>query len=168
MATQLSGGEAVIKSWDYGISKSNVKTTANLTVTNRRIISERSSKKAFERFEVPLKYVKNVSGELTSPKARILVIILGIILIPVIIGIVILVKEYKRCHQARFLLNIYTKDPEGNTLTIGMSSYKAKKTGFFARLFSGKKVPKIKVDKAKAQEIIEQLGSIIMNYQNNN
>ena len=118
MATQLSGGEAVIKSWDYGISKSNVKTTANLTVTNRRIISERSSKKAFERFEVPLKYVKNVSGELTSPKARILVIILGIILIPVIIGIVILVKEYKRCHQARFLLNIYTKDPEGNTLTI--------------------------------------------------
>lgn len=168
MATQLSGGEAVIKSWDYGISKSNVKTTANLTVTNRRIISERSSKKAFERFEVPLKYVKNVSGELTSPKARILVIILGIILIPVIIGIVILVKEYKRCHQARFLLNIYTKDPEGNTLTIGMSSYKAKKTGFFARLFSGKKAPKIKVDRAKAQEIIEQLGSIIMNYQNNN
>ncbi len=160
MATRLTAGESVIKSWDYGTVKERTKTTANLTVTNKRIISTISDKKSIDREEVPLSSVKSITGAVNSPKARWYVILIGIIfLITIIIGIAILVAEYKRCHSATLTLAVITEGFEGTPLEIGMSSIKD--DSWIGKLLSGRRKPIIKVNYDAAKDIVENLGSIV-------
>lgn len=163
MEIKYANEEQVIKSWDYaksGKSLSKNKVQHNLTLTNKRVIATSENATSLTRNEVPIKAVKNVSGEFkrNGKLFPILKIVFGAIFTICIIGIIIKgfgikmisggIAELKSCV---FELTLTTAGEEGSALRVGASR------GLI-------KIPtKIKVftDKVVAREIINEVGAII-------
>lgn len=163
MEIKFANEEQVIKSWDYaksGKTFSKNKVQHNLTLTNKRVIATSENATSLTRNEVPIKAVKNVSGEFkrNGKLFPILKIIFGALFTICIIGIIIKgfgikmlssgISELKSCI---FELTLTTAGEEGSALKVGAAR------GLI-------KMPtKIKVftDKTIAREIINEVGAII-------
>ncbi len=65
MEVKQINGEKVLKSWDYGKSRT---AKANLTVTDKRIVSTVEHNKGIDRAEMPLEKVKTVDVFYGKPK----------------------------------------------------------------------------------------------------
>ncbi len=86
MDLNLTQGEAVIKSWDYGKKYDGMASSEknlNLTVTTERIIAVEYSDSHLEKKEIPIKLVKSVNGtyKKRSVLGGLLFIFLGTLLI---------------------------------------------------------------------------------------
>ena len=160
----LSKDEQVIKSWNYSHTKGSENEQANLTVTNKRVISAVVGKKSFAVEEVPLKSIKSVYGAVNSPQARWWVILLGVVFFVAIVGIVILIQEFIRTKQCEFALVLSTTGGEGEPLAIYTNSVPYSNRKSAATLSSNVKV---KVNKENATDILESIGAIIWDNQPN-
>ena len=175
----LAKDEQVLKKWEYATSKVKaVETKYSLTVTNKRIISQSKSKRKNAREEIPLSEIKgiSVSHETVSKFWAIVLMVLGslMILVPLmsrkgdesfnfgtiilwLVGAYVIYLGYIRWNQGRFVLKITTKGLEGSPMVMGaMSIFKH----IFKGIFKGK--VKIKVNNTNAEEIVETLGSLII------
>ena len=163
----LANNERLIKDWDYAYGKGgNGKFHAYLTVTSKRIVSMITAKRFSSYQEVPLRAVKSIecSQNKKSNILPILGIIIGIPLIPVIVGILLIISCVKKLNQGEFSLSITTDGLEYPSLEIGALKNKGK--GFFGRLLSVFKRNKYKVNInfATASEICETIGAVILEH----
>ena len=168
MELKCAQNETIIKSWDYANTKQGQEHKVyNLTVTNKRLVSSAHSATSMQKREIYLDDVKNLEctyARNSMVGAIILFILAGIALIVavavkilplliltaifVIIGIILL-------SQRSFTLSIACYGGESEGLSLGASSLsKIKKNS--AKL-------KVQVNKEAAQEIIAELGAIILN-----
>ena len=168
MELKCAQNETILKSWDYATTKQGQEHKVyNLTVTNKRLVSSAHSTTSMQKREIYLDDVKNLEctyARNSMVGAIILFILAGIALIAavavkiwplliltaifVIIGIILL-------SQRSFTLSIACYGGESEGLELGASSLsKIKKNS--AKL-------KVQVNKEAAQEIIAELGAIILN-----
>ena len=153
--------ESVIKSWDYALEKRRFeRTTHNLTVTDKRIVSSSESKTSFERREIYLSDVKTLDYKFqrNGMFKAILMLILGILTAIVVVGIFLILAAVKILKAKSFALTIITSGCESEGLSLGASSMLKKKS-------SGK--IKVVVNKNAAMEIMNELGSIILDVKSN-
>ena len=61
MDATLGSNERLIKSWNYAKTKGGLKAEANLTVTDRRVISSVATKRSIVRDEIPVSAITGVS-----------------------------------------------------------------------------------------------------------
>lgn len=87
----LSADEQIIKSWDYAAEKSGKEENhANLTVTNKRVISSVSNSQKFQYSDIALESIKKISAYRDKkPNSGWAKIIIGALL--VIVGIILAV-----------------------------------------------------------------------------
>ncbi|MBR7110444.1 MAG: hypothetical protein IKC83_01075 [Clostridia bacterium] len=84
MDIRLCNDEQVVKSWDYategGLFK---KSVANVTVTNKRVISTVEGKKKINRAEIPVESVKrlSVTSTIQASLLSILFLVIGLVLV---------------------------------------------------------------------------------------
>ncbi len=173
MDIKLAQSEQIIKSWDYAIAgdalaSKTKKFKHNLTVTNKRIIWSSYNDVSINRKEIPLKDVKFVEGSFARNRsfwAKVKLFI-GIPLCIVIIGIFMVKDALATLRGAKFEMEIGTALEYGESISIGKTAGVAAKKGFFAR-FTNKKLKefKVKVDKANASEILNELGALVLDAQ---
>ncbi len=160
----LAKNEKLIKNWDYARSKQgNVKTSASLTLTSKRIIYSSKSKNETIRDEIPLDSVKGVSfnKNFQSNFSAILMIAFGIFtcitLIGIPVGIFLIVIGLKLKDQGSFIMQINTKGQEGTPMCFGASHiYKIK---------NNKAKLKVTLDREEIDDIIETFGAIVIDSQ---
>lgn len=89
----LSADEQIIKSWDYAAEKNGKEENqANLTVTNKRIISSVSNSQKFQYSDVALESIRKIDAYRDKkPNSGVFIIILGALF--VIVGIVLAVTK---------------------------------------------------------------------------
>lgn len=81
MDFKLESGETVISSWDYGKCKGRKDKKANLTVTNKRIVSTKDYRKGVEKKEILVKDVKSLDSRVGVQRPSIPAILLGVYLL---------------------------------------------------------------------------------------
>lgn len=150
---KLANGEVIVKDWDYAQSKSaGVKTTANLMVTNKRVVYTAESKRGVSREEIPIDSVKmlNLGSSKQETGLAIVYVILGLLFTMTIIGIPLLVLGIRMLIQASFNIEIVTKGVEGTSLDVGV-----------VKMFGKKKKPriKVKINKKACLNIVEEFGA---------
>lgn len=184
MSYTLTDGEAVIKSWDYASAKRGffnpLKTTANLTVTNRRLIAQTQNKRAFEHDEVPLDAVKSLSFSHSkrSNLTAILIMLFGMIaavagvvlatggngtlmivgIVASVLGLTVFAIGIRRLNEGAFTLVITTEGLEGTPLALGAvkATVRRKK----------QKRIRVKLNHDAMEEIADELGAIVLKYKN--
>ncbi len=157
MGIQLAQNERLIKSWDYSKSKQRRdKSVANLSVTDKRIITSLISKNTTEVSEIPLNSVKaiNCTRDKRPNIWAILEILLGIATLIVIVGILLIVDGVKRLNQGNFVLEIITYGDEGSSLLLGATKKKS------SRRNKGKL--KVTLNHKAIDEIASSIGAIIL------
>lgn len=164
----LAKGEVLIKDWNYANSKSGglfskVETHANLSVTSKRIIYSAESKRSVERQEIPLDKVKTLSMSRSAEANGWIIfrIIFFAIFSVILIGIPGLVRAIKELNSGMFHLEITT---EG--ITTPSLEVETQKTVVRKRRAKNQKV-KIMIDKHVVEEIIDELGAIIVENKQN-
>lgn len=150
---KLANGEVIVKDWDYAQSKSaGVKTTANLMVTNKRVVYTAESKRGVSREEIPIDSVKmlNLGSSKQETGLAVVYIVLGLLFTMTIIGIPLLVAGIRMLIQASFNIEIVTKGVEGTSLDVGV-----------VKMFGKKKKPriKVKINKKACLNIVEEFGA---------
>ena len=153
---KLANGEVIVKDLDYAQSKSaGVKTTANLMVTNKRVVYTAESKRGVSREEIPIDSVKmlNLGSSKQETGLAIVYVILGLLFTMTIIGIPLLVLGIRMLIQASFNIEIVTKGVEGTSLDVGV-----------VKMFGKKKKPriKVKINKKACLNIVEEFGAAFM------
>ncbi|MBO5851859.1 MAG: hypothetical protein J6R29_05965 [Clostridia bacterium] len=159
----LAKNETLIKEWKYGTkTQKKLVTDSTLIITDKRIISETSNKNYISRSEIPVNCVKSVSGSHKTPSKlpAYLLIGFGIPLCLVIVGIFMIMAGLERLKAGEFELCIATEGLEGEPLEVGYTS--GLKSLFNRR--KARKAPKVKVriNNAICHEIVETIGSIII------
>ena len=150
---KLANGEVIVKDWDYAQSKSaGVKTTANLMVTNKRVVYTAESKRGVSREEIPIDSVKmlNLGSSKQETGLAVVYVVLGLLFTMTIIGIPLLVAGIRMLIQASFNIEIVTKGVEGTSLDVGV-----------VKVFGKKKKPriKVKINKKACLNIVEEFGA---------
>ena len=153
----LAKDEVVIKNWDYAHAKQKrIKTTASLTVTNKRIVYTLENQERIDRQEVPLCDVKTIACEKRTASNfwPIVMIIFGALLSIVIVGIPLLINGIRSLNQGSFQLEITTYGLEGSSLDISASKvlFRTKNRGRLS----------VSIDRNAAQEIVDTIGAIII------
>ena len=153
---KLAKDEVIVKSWDYAQTKSaGEKTTANLTVTNKRVVRTSESKRGISRDELPLSSIKTVyygNSKLSTTKA-IVCIVFGILFFLAIFGIPLLVYGIMMLQQASFHIIIETKGLEGTSLEVGVVHILGKKR---------RKTLKVKINKSACANIVDEFGAALI------
>jgi hypothetical protein len=153
----LAKDEVVIKNWDYAHAKQKrIKTTASLTVTNKRIVYTLENQERIDRQEVPLQDVKTIACEKRTASNfwPIVMIVFGALLSIVIVGIPLLIKGIRSLNQGSFQLEITTYGVEGSSLDISASKvlFRKKNRGRLS----------VSINREAAQEIVDTIGAIII------
>ena len=164
MNVVLAKDETILKSWDYAKAGNRFekdKQQANLTLTNKRIVSTISNRVSLSIIEIPMESVKSFSGGYSQNRSFWLIVklVFSIIFSFVLIGIPMLIKTIKQLKAVTFNLIINTRDVEGSPLIIGAAAQanmiKRKKTKGLNKFV-------VIVDKNQAKEILSELGSILI------
>lgn len=148
--------ETPIKTWDYALAKKGFERKHyNLTVTDKRIIASAESNKSLERSEIYLSDLKSLDFkyERNGRFKAILLLIFGILTSLAIIGIFFIVAAVKLLKAKSFALTLNTYGYESAGFSFGASSILRRRKG--GRV-------KVVVNKKSAMEIIDELGSIIL------
>lgn len=151
---KLAKCEKILKKWPYAhVINGVVDSECNLVVTNKRIISEKISKREISKIEVNLDAIKGLSVY-RGAKSNFWPIVGIIFCIPLcfaIVGIPLLIKCIKLLNQGMFDLDLITD-----------GSYKgiAGVAKLFAPINKGK--VKIKINKDICNEVVDTLGAIIL------
>ena len=149
--------ESIVKSWDYALEKRGLLESKNhnLTVTDKRIVASSISNTSYERREIYLSDVKTLDFKFQRNGAAkaIFMLILGIITAILIFGIFLIVAAVRILKARSFSLTIITSGGSSEGISVGAFSVLNKKN--YDKL-------KVIVNKTAAMEIINQLGSIIL------
>lgn len=153
----LAKDEVIIKNWDYAHAKQKrIKTTASLTVTNKRIVYTCENQQRIDRQEIPLQEVKTIACEkrIAPNFWPIVKIIFGGLLSIVLIGIPLLLSGIRSLNQGSFTLEITTYGQEGSSMDLRASKmlFRKKNRGTL----------KVSIDRAIVQEIVDSIGAIII------
>lgn len=153
----LAKDEVIIKNWDYAHAKQKrIKTTASLTVTNKRIVYTCENQQRIDRQEIPLQEVKTIACEkrIAPNFWPIVKIIFGGLLSLVLIGIPLLLSGIRSLNQGSFTLEITTYGQEGSSMDLSASKmlFRKKNRGTL----------KVSIDRAIVQEIVDSIGAIII------
>lgn len=168
MELKCAQNETILKSWDYANTKQGQEHKVyNLTVTNKRLVSSAQSATSMEKREIYLDDVKNIECTYARNSmigAIILFVLAGIALIVavavkiwalLILTAILVLIGVGLLSQRSFTLSIACYGGESEGIELGASSLsKIKKNA--ARL-------KVQVNKVAAEEIIAELGAIILN-----
>ena len=152
----LAKDEKIVKSWDYALTKSaGVKTTANLTVTNKRVVRTAESKRGVSRDEIPLDSIKTVyyGNSKLSTTSAIVCIVFGVIFFFAIFGIPLLIRVILMLQQASFHIIIETKEREGTSLEVGVVHILGKKK---------RRALKVKINKSACANIVDEFGAALI------
>lgn len=176
---KLANGESIVKEWNYASSKVGANSsTANLTITNKRIVHSIDGTFSTDREEIPLSSVKSVSFShaKTSVIGAIVMIILGcllaiigivaaansgegVILVPfLIIGIILVIVGIASLGNGIFMLNVITTGVENVSLSLGAVK--------LSKRFKINQKARIKINHDVVKDIIDSFGTIIINLQN--
>lgn len=159
---KLASNEKLLKQWTYAKTKSGKKRTeSTLTVTDKRIICDETGKRTITRDEIPISHVKCLAFQKETGSGWLL-IILGLLTLITVVGIFILIAGIRKLLSGTFSFVISTYGEEGTPVEMGVTSLK--KGGFFKKLFGGRNKLKVKIDKNAADDIIDTLGAIIVEY----
>lgn len=155
---KLAQDERMIKEWNYAIAKKKRdKTFATLAVTNRRVVYNAAGRWTVVHKELPLNCVKTLSfSDVRKSNAwAVFLIILGVFTAFTVIGIgLFLIPGIRRLNQEVFDLDIVTSGTEGSSLSVGASKkYKSRKSNANV---------KVKINRSVVDDMIETLGSIIL------
>ena len=153
--------ESIVKSWDYALEKRGLdRKNFNLSVTNKRIISSAESSTSYERGEIYLSDVKSLGFkfERNGLLKAILLLILGILTTIMVVGVFFIISAIKILKAKSFALTILTYGADSESLSLGTSSMLTKKS-------RGKL--KVVVNKNAAMEIMNELGTIILDIKAN-
>jgi hypothetical protein len=153
----LAKDEVIIKNWDYAHAKQKrIKTTASLTVTNKRIVYTCENQQRIDRQEIPLQEVKTIACEkrIAPNFWPIVKIIFGGLLSIVLIGIPLLLSGIRSLNQGSFTLEITTYGQEGSSMDLRASKmlFRKKNRGTL----------KVSIDRTIVQEIVDSIGAIII------
>ena len=157
MELKCAKNETLVKSWDYAHEKKGFEhKNYNLTVTDKRIIASSESHKSIDRREIYLDDVKTLeySFEKNGLFWAILLLILGIFTSIMVVGIFLIIKAVHMIREKSFVLTITTNGFESDGLHVGASS--------LHKITKGRGKLKVKVNKDAANEIIEELGAIVL------
>ncbi|MCM1533284.1 MAG: hypothetical protein NC099_01370 [Corallococcus sp.] len=182
MSLVLAPSEQLVKTWQYGTSKSkNGNFDYSLTVTNKRVVIKEERRNSQRHRELPVNNIIGVDMSYTKKinLAGILLIILGIVACVVgvvtmqssdagpslsyvffgagIIGIIAGIVSVILCSRGKLVIKLYSDMDTDNCLGIYVNSIPP----VFKKLKRGK-VTKVSVDANVAKEIVETLGSIII------
>ncbi|MDE6356443.1 MAG: hypothetical protein K2L67_04280 [Clostridia bacterium] len=149
MEVTLGAGERLIKSWNYAKTKGGLKSEANLTVTDKRVISSAATKRSVVRDEIPVSAITGVSTSYCS-NFSLLYVILGVICCLTVI-LLPLGLNFIRKGTGTSLSVYFDVSLPGNPF-ISTSSIKKRR--------KAKRV-KVKVDRACAKQIAEELSTVI-------
>ncbi len=151
---KLAKNEKIIKKWPYAhVMNGVVDAECNLIVTNKRLISEKISKREISKVEVNLDAIKGLSVY-RGAKSNFWPIVGIIFCIPLcfaIIGIPLLVKCIKLLNQGMFDLDL---------ITDGTYKGVAGVAKLFAPVNKGK--VRIKIKKDVCTEVVDTLGAILL------
>ncbi len=173
----LAKNEIILNEWDYATSNTfKRKTTHNLAVTNKRIVSSISSKKGVYRREVAIDSVHNVTLEHQKPSALgpIIKILISLLLIagsvfamlklnwpfelPSVIlvclfAVGLLISGLLGFNQGYFFIELTTNQVgENAVMSVGYDKLLQK--------LNAKRL-RISVDNKSARDIIDRIGAII-------
>ena len=168
----LANNEKILKDWDYATVKSGIHhTKRSLIVTNKRLIHEVRSTRDITRQEVPVENVKalNMSSAKRISVPAVIAIIVGVLLaiagvvvkfatdaemvamVPfLVVGVILVVVGIFCLKKGAFTIEIMTNGCA--SVYGGSSSIVSKKNANV----------KIKVNLTVANEIIESLGTILL------
>ena len=156
MDIKLSTGEEIIKQWDYAKTKKRAgRTKYELLLTNKRLISLAESKIQTSRDDFLLKNINGVSATTAQNKT---LKIIGIILCCTVIGAIIGIPMVKKGNEKKLSLTIYGEFAETNVINAGAASI----IGGLLSLFKRKKKTKVKIDGKQAEDIVANIGALIM------
>lgn len=164
MELKLAKNENVIKSWDYAMAKGLMtkksrKMTANLTLTNKRVVNTISNDISLKRTELPVDSIKTVDGNYAKNPILFATIklVLGILLTVCIVGILFkgfsikwIKSAWETIKGCYFELTLITSGAEGTSVTLGATRGVLKVNKF-----------KVSVDKTVAKEILDEIGAAI-------
>ena len=153
----LAKDEVVIKNWDYAHAKQKrIKTTASLTVTNKRIVYTCENQQRIDRQEIPLEAVKTIACEkrIAPNFWPIVMIIFGGILSLVLIGIPLLLAGIRSLNQGSFTIEITTYGEEGSSMDLRASKMLMRR--------KNKGTLKVSIDRDAVQEIVDTIGAIVI------
>lgn len=177
MQFNLGKDEKVIKSWVYA-SETNGKQTsqANLTVTNRRLISVVSSASEMEYSEVPIRAISRIDAGRVSVGGNFLLLVLGILImiggiigaifagnmryigiVAIAVGFVLFIlglAALKNSNSGSFYLTISVEGNISGKLEIGANNIVRKGNNRSQTI-------RIKIDFAKVDDMLASLGAII-------
>ncbi len=173
----LASNEIILNEWDYAVSNTfKKKTTHNLTVTNKRVVSSISNKKGVFRREVAIDTIHNVTLRHQKPSkfGPIMRILISLLLIaggafasykfdwiyeiPTLIGaglflLGLFFSGVFALNQGYFYIELTTNQVgENAVMSVGYEKLRQK--------LAVKKI-KISVDNKSARDIIERLGSYV-------
>lgn len=149
MDATLGSNERLIKSWNYAKTKGGLKAEANLTVTDRRVISSVATKRSIVRDEIPVSAITGVSTSYCS-NFSLLYILMGVIFCITIILFPIGLNFIRKGTGTSLSVYFDVSLP-ANPFISTTSIRKRRKT----------KKATVKVDRASAKQIAEELSTII-------
>ncbi len=180
MLLKLGKDEQILRSWDYACEKEGKdQNQANLTVTNRRVITTIRNAHKYEYSEVPIESIRRIDASRDKNSGFGLVfVILGAILaiggavwaiiskpfqpmtlLPVAIGAVLIIAgiiQMTNQNKGSFYLCFTLSGSEAGKLDIGANSLSTRKK-------SSQNVS-VKIDFNLVDEMLTSLGAIIYNY----
>lgn len=149
MNATLTNDERIVKSWEYAKVKGLILTkgTSNLTVTNKRLIVTTQTKRSLSRDDMPIENITSISANYYSNFSLPLVLLgvllcITIVLLPIGVNLI-------RLGTGTSLIVVVGNMPSEPVITT-TSIRRLKRRRF-----------KAKVNRALAQEICEQLSTII-------
>lgn len=167
MELKCAQNETIIKSWDYANTKQGPEHKVyNLTVTNKRLVSTAQSATSMEKREIYLDDVKNLECTYARNSmfgAIVLFVLAALVLIAtiaakiwplLILSVIFVLIGVALLSQRSFTLSIACYGGESDGIELGASSLSKIKKG------AGKL--KVKVNKEAAEEIVSDLGAIIL------
>lgn len=154
MDIKLAAGEQIVKQWDYAKTKSQAgRSKHSLIVTDKRLISIVESKKQLSRDDFLLKEVNGVSVKTGANKTMLILgIVLCCLVVTLLFGIIFVILGRKR----QFSLTIYGGFVDASLIDVGSSG------GILSLFRRKKKRTKVKISGSAAEEIVDTIGSLIL------
>ena len=186
----LSKEENIIKEWCYATSSKGIKETKHtLTITNKRVIAQSISSKKIIREELPINLIKGISSSSTKKPSLVVPLLFFIIgglfafmslsqlmstfeiffkiisfSIYALLSALFIIIGINKLKQSAFFLTFHTNERnDGAYLSIGSTNITPNALPIF-KLFLNKKVS-IKVNNEVAEDILNSIGSIIIDCQ---
>lgn len=184
MKTMLAKDEVLIKQYDYAVTKSKDDTVMHsVIVTDRRIISQQQGKRSFERDEMPIDHADYIFTDFDSCKRSVALSVFlfvlsvllaaggfvwsrfvdgtywflipsGLAVVAVIFAIVALIVAISK-KSASAELEIRSRQPVYEFLSFSANGMK--NSSRIEKL-------KIKVDKEVAEQMLNEIGALILEY----